>query len=58
MFTHMCVHRIHMHTHTYKHTHIHTYRCVASVSFMAKDMYDHKKLKARGKTGGATVEEV
>jgi len=47
-----------MHTHTYKHTHIHTYRCVASVSFMAKDMYDHKKLKARGKTGGATVEEV
>eukprot|EP00802_Teleaulax_amphioxeia_P018090 Tamp_18268.p1 GENE.Tamp_18268~~Tamp_18268.p1 ORF type:complete len:412 (-),score=75.83 Tamp_18268:101-1336(-) len=31
--------------------------CVASVSFMAKDMYDHKKLKARGKTGGATVEE-
>lgn len=31
--------------------------CVASMSLMAKDMYDHKKLKAKSKTAGATLEE-
>ncbi len=31
--------------------------CVASVGLMGKDMYDHKKLKAKSKTGGATLEE-
>lgn len=31
--------------------------CVASMSLMAKDVYDHKKLKAKSKSGGATLEE-
>lgn len=31
--------------------------CVASVSLMAKDVYDHKKLKSKSKTAGATLEE-